>query len=147
MYSNPTEGGFAISTIDLATGNLVHNTLILPYNDNDNLYSLKYDNVQEKLFSIHWDSYITSIESLNLYNTTTIYPNPFSQNAVLEFQNLKKEKHCLLIYNSLGQLIFSTENVTNDKIIIERGSLTDGLYYFKLQTNEQTVSTGKFIID
>jgi len=76
-----------------------------------------------------------------------IYPNPFENYATFEFYNPNKETHHLLIYNVFGQLVLSIYNITTKQAKIERGNLTDGFYFFQLQTNRQVIATGKFIIE
>lgn len=82
--------------------------------------------------------------TLKLYN---IYPNPFSQYAKLEFENLKNENNNLLIYNSFGQLVRSIDNIITGQVQIERGELTIGLYLFQLRTDKEIITSGKFIIE
>jgi hypothetical protein len=76
-----------------------------------------------------------------------LYPNPFSQSALLEFKNPGNKKHSLSVYNSFGQLVLSINNITADHVEIERGDFADGLYYFKLENEEQVIASGKFIIE
>jgi hypothetical protein len=55
MYS---DGGFKISTFDISTGMVLYNaTLPLDF-PADNAHGLEYDNIQGKLYSIHWDAVI-----------------------------------------------------------------------------------------
>ncbi|OFY96853.1 MAG: hypothetical protein A2309_07735 [Bacteroidetes bacterium RIFOXYB2_FULL_35_7] len=76
-----------------------------------------------------------------------VYPNPFHSSTTLEFKNLKNEKHNLTVYNTCGHILLLINNITTDKIKIERTNLTDGLYFFHLRTERQIIATGKFIIE
>jgi hypothetical protein len=76
----------------------------------------------------------------------SIYPNPFSQNTTLKFQNTANEKIKLSVYNSFGKLLFSINNITTEEVKIERVSLPDGLYLFQLLSDRQVIANGKFII-
>jgi len=80
-------------------------------------------------------------------NSFKIYPNPFKQYTILEFENQKDEKYKLSIYNSFGQLIFSKDNIVTGKIKIERNEMTAGMYFFQLQKDRQIITTGKFIVE
>lgn len=88
----------------------------------------------------------------------SIYPNPFSTITTLEIkENLdfydvttSKTESCkmdLFIYDLLGQEIKKIINNVGQKIIIERGDLSNGIYFYKLSKKNQLVATGKFIIE
>ncbi|OFY83875.1 MAG: hypothetical protein A3F72_07700 [Bacteroidetes bacterium RIFCSPLOWO2_12_FULL_35_15] len=149
LYSDTDEGGFAITTLDLATGNVVYNSLVQAFTANDNFYSLKYDNVQGKSYAIHWETntvtQVPKSENSNPYST--IYPNPFKQNAILQFSNSKNENCDIKIYNTLGELILEIGNITTDRVKIEKGTIANGLYFFRIQSDKEIISKGNFIIE
>jgi hypothetical protein len=148
LYSSPTLGGFVIATIDITTGNVLYNALVENYTANDNFYSLEYDNIRGKLYSIHWETNKpVNVETKNIGNIASVYPNPFNQNATLAFENSKNEKCSLSIYNSIGQLTHTINNIMSDKVEIKRNNLTNGLYFYQLCTDEKIISTGKFTIE
>ncbi len=51
LYYN---GSYSIATMDISTGNVVYNAPLVTFASTDNFFSLKYDNVHGKLYSIHW---------------------------------------------------------------------------------------------
>ena len=80
-------------------------------------------------------------------NNFTLYPNPATQTATLEFENTKKENCILTLYNAIGQIVNIISDITEDKVIIARQNLTSGLYFFRLDnTGKQTIAKGKLII-
>jgi len=80
-------------------------------------------------------------------NNFKLYPNPTSTTATLEFDNSKKENCRLTLYNSIGQTQLSINDITGDKIVIERQNLSSGLYFFQLRTDKEILATGKLIIE
>jgi hypothetical protein len=80
-------------------------------------------------------------------NNFKLYPNPTSTNATLEFDNPKKENCRLTIFNSIGQILLVINDITEDKIVIERQNLTSGFYFFRLDTGIKTIASGKLIIE
>lgn len=76
-----------------------------------------------------------------------IYPNPFNNYTTLEFKNSNKENHNLTIYDYQGKIVQTINNITTDKIIIERNELVNGLYLFKLNADEKLIAKGKLIIE
>lgn len=93
------------------------------------------------------NSFTSINEELNSKNLYKFYPNPFKHYAMIEFENLSNENHSLEVYNALGQLIHSINDVTVGQIRIEKGDMTSGLYFFQLNKNGTFVSNGKFIIE
>lgn len=148
LYSNTDEGGFAITTLNLATGNVAYNSLVQAFTANDNFYSLKYDNVRGKFYAIHWETNtVTKVPESESFNPSTIYPNPFKQNATIEFPNPTHENLSLNIYNSVGELILEIDDINSDRVKIEMGIMSIGLYFYRVQNNKQIISKGNFIIE
>ncbi len=84
--------------------------------------------------------------NINSYDIS-LYPNPFSNSIIIEFENNKKEKHTFTLYNATGQLVRKIDNITTGKIIIDRKNLKNGLYFFQLRNDNEIVGYGKLIIE
>ena len=76
-----------------------------------------------------------------------LYPNPTTHSTTLKFDNHKKEKNTLTLYNIKGQIVRTITNITNDKVIIKKNSLPDGLFFFHLINEKQKTITGKLILE
>lgn len=149
IYLFVNSSGFNLATIDIGTGNVVYNVLIEPLSGNNNFVSLEYDNTQNKLYSIHWEtSTITKLSERGYEeNTLNIYPNPLTQNTTIEFQNSKKEKCTLTLFDNQGRLVEVLGNITSETIQLERKNLANGLYFFQLRTDKQIITSGKLAIE
>ncbi len=78
---------------------------------------------------------------------TGLYPNPFSTNAVLKLSPETALSNAVLsVYDISGRLVSSVSNITSTDIIINRGNLKNGLYYYTLTDNGTIITKGKFII-
>ena len=75
-----------------------------------------------------------------------IYPNPFSETSHLVFQNPNGIPHSLSMYNMQGLLVMSMTNIRTNTIEINRNGLTNGLYFYELQTNYRVGAKGKVLI-
>ncbi|MEX1063724.1 MAG: T9SS type A sorting domain-containing protein [Candidatus Paceibacterota bacterium] len=74
-----------------------------------------------------------------------LYPNPFSSSATLAVgQELTNA--VLNIYDLYGKLIFSQTGISSSAITIEKGSITEGVYFYQLVDNDNLVTFGKMII-
>lgn len=76
-----------------------------------------------------------------------LYPNPFSQTATLEFENPQNKSHQLNVFNTIGQLVLSIENIKSNQVLIERKELQSGLYFYQLRNEEGVIGTGKMMIE
>lgn len=120
-----------------------------------------YDNINygkvffsDWLSSIHTPTYcpneiITTIPEYDNNETLNIriFPNPFNNYTTIEFDNTNKINHNLTIYDYQERMVRRVNNITTDKIIIERKELANGLYFFKLNTDENNIATGKLLIE
>ncbi|MGZ4056955.1 MAG: T9SS type A sorting domain-containing protein [Bacteroidia bacterium] len=78
---------------------------------------------------------------------TSLFPNPFTDLATLQFDNSKKENCTLTLYDLHGQAVRTINNIITGKVEIERQSLVSGLYFFQLRTDRQIIATGKLTIE
>ena len=88
---------------------------------------------------------ITSNEDLQLAGKTVkVYPNPFSQQLNIEFDEALKDGIQFELYDLAGQLI-QTRLITNQLEAIDLNTLNAGAYVLKL-TNQEGVSQSQRII-
>ena len=87
---------------------------------------------------------ITDINE-HTFMTINAYPNPFSSSTTLEFPNYSQEPHTLSVYDITGNRIRMVENITSNKMVVERDDLSDGIYLFELRSATQTLN-GKLVV-
>jgi Secretion system C-terminal sorting domain len=98
------------------------------------------------------DTVIITVSPLGVNNTNlendiiNIYPNPSSSNITVEFSNPNKESLCIHIYNSMGQLVKSVNNITSEKTNIEIANLKSGIYLIELNSKDRVFRSEKLII-
>ncbi len=89
----------------------------------------------------------TGINDLKSGNSSSVFPNPFSSAATLRFNSNKHIENAFLkVTNHLGQTV-QIITVNSNEIILNKESLEDGIYFYSLINSNETVSTGKFIIE
>ena len=69
-------------------------------------------------------------------NLIKIFPNPFKEIVTIEV-NIS-EPYTLKLYDVTGKLLRDYKNINNDKLVIERGSLSSGTYLLKIINNKGT---------
>jgi hypothetical protein len=80
-------------------------------------------------------------------NSITVYPNPFSSSATLKIATDETIQNAELnIYDVFGNLVQTISGINSNEVLIERGTLASGIYFYKLKLNAGNNSSGKFII-
>lgn len=72
------------------------------------------------------------------------YPNPFSNTATLEIINWKNQNYKLMIYNMVGEKVYSSQ-ISNPISHISL-DLPSGMYFYKVEDNKQIIGNGKIIV-
>ncbi len=149
LYLSYNGSSYNITTFDITSGNVVYNNVMSALVSGTNAFSLKYDNIRAKLFSIHWgpppcgdcagiEQYINTNEQVN------IYPNPTKDvlNVACEMVN---EKATLTITDMLGNVVkqmpFNTQHIT-----FSITDLNEGVYNISLQSTEGVVNKRLIIV-
>ena len=77
----------------------------------------------------------------------SVQPNPAKNEAVFRYQLPDDAKGALDIYSSVGnKLATYPVNENSDQLNINTQELSNGIYYYKLHSNENLIGMGKLII-
>lgn len=76
-----------------------------------------------------------------------VYPNPFSQSAVLMFEMQAGKNYSLEIVSPDGKLIRNIENVSSGKVVIDRKNISSGIYFVRLRSGNEIKATGKLLAE
>lgn len=90
----------------------------------------------------------SAIRSVNFKGEldVTIYPNPFSDYTIINFgAELKGEKH-LVLFNSLGQKVYQSENLVGTEYKLNKEKLAQGVYLLSLVDISGSVFVAKLIV-
>jgi hypothetical protein len=86
-------------------------------------------------------------EMTSAYNIK-VYPNPFSQSCTLTFDNPSKNNFTLKIIDLTGRELRSIENIFTNNVIIEKGNLHEGIYFYELiNKTRNEIQKGKMVIN
>lgn len=78
-------------------------------------------------------------------STISISPNPFSSSATIHIYHLGSENYDFKMYDILGNEVLKSK-IINDKSEIQKGNLSDGVYFYLLQSDREVLATGKIVI-
>lgn len=77
----------------------------------------------------------------------SIYPNPFSDNTIIQLPGSKHYKDISLkCYNMMGERVKVSYVVNDNKIELRRGNLSKGSYFFELYDKQTKLGNGKFLV-
>jgi hypothetical protein len=153
LYLSLNNTSYLITTIDLNSGGVIYSNNI-PAKDCDNFYSLKYDNLREKLYAIHWDCLIESISEQNIQLTNNIIlyqnePNPFDESTVIRYfiPETVTASAYIVFCDFYGKEIKKVE--IKDKgfgnINADTQNLTGGIYTYSLMIDGVVMDTKKMV--
>ena len=88
---------------------------------------------------------ITEIPEINTSNLR-IYPNPFSQEAVIEWEGNNIDDKIFELYDLQGRQL-RKEEFTDNRLNFKRNQLQNGLYFFKITDKNGILTQGKMVVD
>ena len=95
-------------------------------------------------------SFNTGINQKSLQETNiSIFPNPFSSYTTivmpLDFENKGLNIIC---YDMMGRIVnqITFPVSTNNQYVFDKGNLSEGSYFYKLNNGDESIKTGKFFI-
>ncbi len=89
----------------------------------------------------------TGILEKNLNENVKIYPNPFTETTTFELiTNINNSKYFFELYDFLGREVKAIENIISNTFQIQRDGLSEGLYIYKLFSEEGMLGTGKLVV-
>ncbi|MBU1717519.1 MAG: T9SS type A sorting domain-containing protein [Bacteroidetes bacterium] len=84
------------------------------------------------------NDYSTAIKEYSASNATmSVYPNPASGRITVEFENPDSEPFRLAVYDIHGKIVYSQENITTSKTVLDAGIFAAGTFFCEL-TNLKT---------
>lgn len=76
-----------------------------------------------------------------------LYPNPVTGTSVITFENPERELMSIEIFNSNGKMIYTKNDIVEDRIYLTKDKLSKGLYIFRILNGHKIHSSGSFIVE
>lgn len=89
---------------------------------------------------------ITSIEeTIDKDISVKVYPNPFQEQATLEVIGRDYQELQLKVFDIMGRVVLQDLSTSN-KIQLQKGNLSQGVYIYQLEGDGELINTGKLIV-
>jgi len=116
------------------------------YGFNAFAYGVGYANAYTYHLGFQSNNFSTSLHDIHSNSSAVVFPNPFIESASITLgAGSTSDQHELILYTIDGKIMFS-KTFQGNRVIISRGNLTSGLYYYIIRSTNQITSTGKISI-
>ncbi len=89
---------------------------------------------------------LTSVQEYNEELAASVCPNPFHDKTKLEFSK-PLQRAVLRIYDMLGKEVQHKEGLSGKEITISRGSMSNGMYFYRVIDGNIIIGQGKFVVE
>jgi hypothetical protein len=86
----------------------------------------------------------TGIAEVSTTNEINVYPNPFSSRTTFTLGN-EVSNALLSLYDLSGREVEHV-NFSGKEVNLERGTLTSGIYFYTITTENESIKTGKIVV-
>ena len=88
----------------------------------------------------------TSTDFPESYSNSVVYPNPFSTNVTLQISSGIIIKEAVMkIYDVCGREV-ERFLINNNETVIDKGELQNGIYFYSIINNNESIGKGKLVI-
>jgi len=109
-------------------------------------FSIGSGNNQKDLTTIRYDLTVGVSNVDKKDHGSVVFPNPFNDKAILKINATSSSSLKAVIYDVLGNSV-QTIDVIKDGAILYAKDFASGMYFYTILDNNETVSSGKFIIE
>jgi len=71
-------------------------------------------------------------------NELTIYPNPFSESATIQFYNPDNSQFTFILADLKGSVVRKIDKINNNEILLLKKNLNSGIYFIELKSKDKT---------
>ena len=123
----------------------IPNSIDLDENGNIYVSGTTIDQNSSGILTIKYSSTVGINENdLHQYQTLDVSPNPFTYSFSLKSKN-KFNNANFQMFDVTGKLVLEISDINENNIVVQRGQLKNGLYFFRIIENNEVIANGKVI--
>ena len=88
---------------------------------------------------------VDDVNEQNSLSSILVYPNPFMDKATFELENVNGNRFDFSLFDAAGRLV-STAEFRGNKFQFDRSGLPAGVYFFRIIESNDTIYTGKIVL-
>jgi hypothetical protein len=92
-------------------------------------------------------SVMIGIDEMQNEIASSVYPNPMNHEAHLVFSNPNHKPYFFSMKDITGRIVFEEQEITTGDLLIERSSLSSGMYFYTLKNTEGKTGKGKIVVE
>ncbi len=93
------------------------------------------------------DSLITNIPVIYAQDVSVkVYPNPFNSTTTFEIKGMNQPL-TFELYNIIGEQVKAIYDINEDKFVISRENLPNGIYIYKISSKDKLICAGKLVVN
>lgn len=92
------------------------------------------------------EAYVSGTEELTTLQDLRVFPNPFADFTLVQFENPTNALHRAVVRTVTGQEVFATPFSSENAIRIDRGGMAPGFYLLTLTNNLGQQTTRKLVV-
>jgi len=89
---------------------------------------------------------VVNTVDLKLENSLRVYPNPFSDQVIIEFDNPNNEEFNFTIHDISGRVMRQLNNISGTQLVLEKQDLQAGVYFAVLRGKDGRFATTKLMV-
>ncbi len=102
-----------------------------------------YNNSCESAISNETGEVVIDIATDDIKDNLNVYPNPVSEVLTIKVSN---EVSNIVIVNQLGQVVYTNNNVNEDKLTINVNNYANGTYFVKFMSDSKVITNKRFMV-
>lgn len=111
----------------------------------DNPFGQPYDSDWGGIRVLQWNGGTTDVNTIK-HNVTSVYPNPFYDEAVIKLDYQVTGKEEIRIYDVMGRLRM-TDKVVGNKYLLKAKDYSSGLYFYEIIFGQSSMVKGNFLVN
>ncbi|MFL5764730.1 MAG: T9SS type A sorting domain-containing protein [Bacteroidia bacterium] len=138
----PASNGYFNYTVHQRAGNPIGSVIT----NTANIYFDFNDAVVTNTTSNRLIALTTEVTASSINNEVKVFPNPFANTTHFEISNRSLAPYRFELIDVLGKKVKQIGNITSQNFDLSREGLQNGIYFYKIFSNEEVIGIGKVII-